>query len=90
MPLQSVRVCGVSGKIAGPGCDAASTAYDIEIPESRIPTSVCTVHEGLVGSPMYVNEKERPSFFEKLFSGKRNKSKRPDRVVPPEPEWTDD
>jgi penicillin-binding protein 1A len=42
--VTKVRLCSVSGAMAGSGCEAAHTAYDAEVPKSRIPQQRCPSH----------------------------------------------
>src|SRR3954469_13548878 len=46
MPLQRAMVCSLSNHLATSGCQAAGTAYEIDLPVDRIPTAACEVHGG--------------------------------------------
>ncbi len=43
-PLQKVRVCSRSNKLATAGCEASNAAYLVEIPQSLVPTEACGIH----------------------------------------------
>lgn len=46
MPTQRATVCSISNQLATTGCMSAGTAYDIDLPVTRIPTDACQVHGG--------------------------------------------
>jgi penicillin-binding protein 1A len=46
MPLQPAMVCSLSNHLATTGCQAAGTAYDIDLPADKVPTAACEVHGG--------------------------------------------
>ena len=46
MPLQRAMVCSLSNHLATTGCQAAGTAYDIDLPVDKIPTAACEIHGG--------------------------------------------
>jgi penicillin-binding protein 1A len=46
MPIQRATVCSISNQLATTGCQAAGTAYDIDLPADRVPTVACEVHGG--------------------------------------------
>jgi penicillin-binding protein 1A len=46
MPIQRTTVCSISNQLATTGCMSAGTAYDIDLPVTRIPTVACQVHGG--------------------------------------------
>ena len=46
MPLEHARVCSVSNQLATTGCMSAGTAFDIDLPVGKVPTSACQVHGG--------------------------------------------
>ncbi len=46
MPLQHAMVCSLSNQLATSGCQASGTAYDIDLPVDKVPTSACAVHGG--------------------------------------------
>jgi penicillin-binding protein 1A len=45
-PLQSAVVCSISNHLATTGCEAAGTAYDIDLPTDKVPTVACEIHGG--------------------------------------------
>jgi penicillin-binding protein 1A len=46
MPIQQAMVCSLSNHLATTGCQAAGTAYEIDLPVDKIPTVACEVHGG--------------------------------------------
>src|SRR3989442_696026 len=46
MPIQHATVCSISNQLATTGCQAAGTAYDIDLPADNVPTVACQVHGG--------------------------------------------
>ncbi len=44
--LQPAVVCSISNHLATTGCEAAQTAYDIDLPVDKIPTVACEIHGG--------------------------------------------
>ena len=46
MPIQRATVCSISNQLATTGCQAAGTAYDIDLPADKVPTVACEVHGG--------------------------------------------
>jgi penicillin-binding protein 1A len=46
MPIQRATVCSISNQLATTGCSSAGSAYDIDLPVDKIPTSACQVHGG--------------------------------------------
>ncbi len=46
MPIQRATVCSISNQLATTGCMSAGSAYDIDLPVTRIPTVACQVHGG--------------------------------------------
>jgi penicillin-binding protein 1A len=46
MPLEHARVCSISNQLATTGCMSAGTAFDIDLPVGKVPTSACQVHGG--------------------------------------------
>ena len=50
-PIKRVRVCSFSNELATDGCEAAGTAYAIDLPASRVPHLACTAHQGEVLTP---------------------------------------
>ena len=49
--IERVRVCSYSNELANEGCEAAGTAYTIDLPVSRVPRAVCTDHQGAAELP---------------------------------------
>jgi len=75
---QEATVCSISNAIATTGCVAANTAYEIELPISRIPRGVCKVHGGSptvlgrrVDIPQELKKVPRSIFqsFKRFFGG---------------------
>src|SRR5436190_3287450 len=46
MPLQHALVCSLSNHLATTGCEAAGTAYEIDLPADKVPTAGCEIHGG--------------------------------------------
>src|SRR5467141_5468771 len=46
MPIQRAMVCSLSNHLATTGCEAAGTAYDIDLPVDKVPNAACQVHGG--------------------------------------------
>lgn len=46
MPIQRATVCSISNQLATTGCMSAGSAYDIDLPVTKIPTVACQVHGG--------------------------------------------
>ena len=46
MPMEHAMVCSLSNHLATTGCQAAGTAYDIDLPTDKVPTAACEVHGG--------------------------------------------
>jgi penicillin-binding protein 1A len=46
MPIEHAMVCALSNHLATTGCQAAGTAYDIDLPADKVPTVACEVHGG--------------------------------------------
>ncbi|MFL6589302.1 MAG: transglycosylase domain-containing protein [Chthoniobacterales bacterium] len=46
MPLVRATVCSISNHLATTGCNEAGTAYEITLPDSRVPAVACEVHGG--------------------------------------------
>jgi penicillin-binding protein 1A len=46
MPLEHATVCSISNQLATTGCMSAATAFDIDLPVGKVPTSACPVHGG--------------------------------------------
>jgi hypothetical protein len=49
--VAKARLCSVSGALAGSGCEAAHTAYDAEVPSSRLPQQRCATHGEIPVAP---------------------------------------
>ena len=79
MPIQRAMVCSLSNHLATTGCQAAGTAYEIDLPADKIPTVACEVHGGeqmFAGKLQDFGEKAATfpgkliNSFRKLFGGK--------------------
>lgn len=46
MPQARAVVCSISNHLATTGCNAAGTAYEMTLPEDKVPTVACEVHGG--------------------------------------------
>src|SRR5712692_2290720 len=46
MPIQHAMVCSLSNHLATTGCQAAGTAYEIDLTADKVPTAACEVHGG--------------------------------------------
>jgi penicillin-binding protein 1A len=46
MPIEHALVCSASNHLATTGCEAAGTAYEIDLPADKVPTEACEVHGG--------------------------------------------
>src|SRR5213076_2360584 len=46
MAIQRATVCSISNQLATTGCQAAGTAYDIDLPIDKVPTAACQIHGG--------------------------------------------
>ena len=46
MPIQHAMVCSLSNHLATTGCQAAGTAYEIDLPADKVPTVACELHGG--------------------------------------------
>jgi len=69
IPMQRAVVCSLSNHLATTGCEAAGTAYEIDLPVDKIPTVACEVHGG---DQMFANQLENfgqkaVTFPNKLF-----------------------
>ncbi len=53
MPLERAMVCSISNQLATSGCVSAGTAYEIDLPVDKVPTTACQVHGG---NQMFVNK----------------------------------
>jgi len=57
MPIEHALVCSQSNHLATTGCEAAGTAYEIDIPADKVPTASCEIHGG---DPMQFAQKLNP------------------------------
>src|SRR5438105_3562351 len=46
MPQTHAVVCSISNHLATTGCNAAGTAYEVTLPDDKVPQVVCEVHGG--------------------------------------------
>ena len=46
MPIQHAIVCSISNQLATTGCQAAGSAYEIDLPAGKVPAVACQVHGG--------------------------------------------
>src|SRR5437868_1069361 len=46
MPMEHAMVCSISNHLAATGCQNAGTAYEIDLPVERVPTTPCEIHGG--------------------------------------------
>ena len=46
MPIQHAIVCSISNQLATTGCQAAGSAYEIDLPADKVPAVACQVHGG--------------------------------------------
>jgi penicillin-binding protein 1A len=78
MPIEHAVVCSLSNHLATTGCQAAGTAYEIDLPSDKVPTAACEVHGG---DQMFARKlddlRKAATFpnklfqsFKKLFGGK--------------------
>jgi penicillin-binding protein 1A len=78
MPIEHAMVCSVSNHLATTGCQAAGTAYEIDLPSDKVPTAACELHGG---DQMFARKlddlRKAATFpnkifqsFKKLFGGK--------------------
>ncbi len=73
IPMQHAIVCSLSNHLATTGCQAAGTAYEIDLPADKVPTAPCEVHGG---DQMYARRlddfgRKAASFPNKLFQSFR-------------------
>ena len=73
IPMQRAVVCSLSNHLATTGCEAAGTAYEVDLPVDKIPTVACEVHGG---DQMFANKLENfgqkaVTFPNKLFQSFR-------------------
>ena len=57
MPIEHALVCSQSNHLATTGCEAAGTAYEVDIPADKVPTESCEIHGG---DPMQFAQKLNP------------------------------
>ncbi|HZJ37934.1 MAG TPA: penicillin-binding transpeptidase domain-containing protein, partial [Chthoniobacterales bacterium] len=70
MPLVRATVCAISNHLATTGCNAAGTAYEITLPETRAPQVVCEMHGG-----------PQTEFAQRLEDTTRKASALPNRIM---------
>jgi penicillin-binding protein 1A len=46
MPMQHALVCSLSNHLATTGCEAAGTAYELDLPADKVPSAGCEIHGG--------------------------------------------
>jgi penicillin-binding protein 1A len=46
MPLAHAAVCSMSNHLATTGCNAAGTAYEMDLPNDKVPSVACEIHGG--------------------------------------------
>jgi penicillin-binding protein 1A len=46
LPLVRAAVCSISNHLATTGCNEAGTAYEITLPDSKVPAVACEIHGG--------------------------------------------
>jgi len=46
VPIQHAMVCSLSNHLATTECQAAGTAYEIDLPADKVPTVACEIHGG--------------------------------------------
>src|SRR5216110_1942278 len=46
MPIQHAIVCSLSNHLATTGCEAAGTAYELDLPADKVPSAGCEIHGG--------------------------------------------
>ena len=47
LPMVRATVCSISNHLAATGCNAAGTAYEITLPDTTVPQTVCAIHGGV-------------------------------------------
>ena len=70
MPLARAAVCAISNHLATTGCNAAGTAYEITLPEDKVPQTPCEVHGGM-----------QTEFAQKLQDAGRKAGTFPNRIL---------
>jgi penicillin-binding protein 1A len=53
MPITHTMVCSLSNHLATSECQAAGTAYEIDLPSDKVPTQPCEIHGG---NQMFANQ----------------------------------
>jgi penicillin-binding protein 1A len=46
MPLTHAAVCSLSNHLATTGCNTAGTAYEMDLPNDKVPAVACEIHGG--------------------------------------------
>jgi penicillin-binding protein 1A len=46
MPMARATVCSISNHLATTGCNSAGTAYEITLPDDKVPQVICEIHGG--------------------------------------------
>ena len=46
MPMARATVCSISNHLATTGCNAAGSAYEITLPDDKVPQVLCEIHGG--------------------------------------------
>src|ERR1700720_4258336 len=46
IPIQHALVCSLSNHLATTGCEAAGTAYELDLPADKVPSAPCEIHGG--------------------------------------------
>jgi penicillin-binding protein 1A len=69
IPLQRAMVCSISNLLATTGCQSDGTAYEIDLPVTRVPNRPCDIHGG---NQMFANRlqdlgQNAANFPNKLF-----------------------
>jgi penicillin-binding protein 1A len=73
IPMQHAIVCSQSNHLATTGCQAAGTAYEIDLPADKVPTAPCEVHGGdqMLAGRLDDLGRKASSFPNKLFQSFR-------------------
>jgi penicillin-binding protein 1A len=73
IPMQHAIVCSLSNHLATTGCQAAGTAYEIDLPADKVPTAPCEIHGGdqLFARRMDDFSRKAATFPNKLFQSFR-------------------
>src|SRR5207248_9760324 len=69
MPLATAAVCSISNHLATTGCNAAGTAYEVALPQDKIPQVPCEIHGGV-----------QTQFAEKLQNFEQQAGTLPNRI----------